>query len=337
MKHTVLAAGLLAWSALASGATGTVYVPARPVEVTQPEVPQDGGGWVNVNFIVQADGTVADVIIVDSSGTPALEKSVIDAVSARKYEPAKLNGTPVAQRVNDRLVVLKATKNTEASARKFQAVLVHASELIDAGKHEAAELELVTARDEADLTYDAWGRIHLLLARVDAARGDKFGQMENLLNALPYSTPWEAAGMLRTLFRLQIELRMYRWALSTYGALRSLGPSATNDEIERIAGELQKFVDSSEGFRVPGEIRKTGQGTGNGRWIYEILRRRIAFADIDGVLDTFEVRCASHVFSDKVDTEREWNLPATWGDCALLVFGQPGSRFSLLELPRAGP
>lgn len=337
MKNSLLPSALLAWSVFAVAGTGTVYVPARPIEITQPKVPQDGGGWVQVNFVVRADGTVADILVVDSSGTPALEQAVIEAVSTWKYEPAKLNGSPVAQRVNDRLLVLKTTRNPAATMRKLEAVLVRASELIDAGKLDAAQLELFRARDGRDLTYDAWGRIHVLLARVDAKRDDQFGQMENLLNALPYSTPWEATGMLRTLFGLQVSLRLYRSALSTYGALKGLGPSVTNDEIERLAGELQKFVDSNEGYRVPGEIRKRGPGTGNGNWIYEILRHRIAFADIDGALDTFEVRCVSHVFSDKVDVQREWHLPATWGDCVLFVFGQPGSRFSLLELPPASP
>lgn len=332
---TARARALLAACVLlvAGGASAAVFIPARPVAAELPPVPPGGGGWVYVTFVVQADGSVADVLIVDSSGAPAVEKAVADAIAGWKFAPATLDGKPVPQRLDDRLLVLRPAPDSARTGRRREKERARLDQLIDSGELDAAELGLVRQRDEPDLSYPEWAAIHLLLARVAAARGDQPAQLDALVEALPYQPLWDVPLTLRSIFALQMQLQMYRAAMGTYILLKQLGPAVSNPEIERVAGELRVFIDSRKGFRVPAEIRRRGSGLG--RWRYDILRRRIAFADVQGVIDRFEVRCATHTFADKVDTEREWTLPVGWGNCILVVIGQPGTRFTFLELPDA--
>lgn len=341
MKRMVLASGLLAWAAVASATTGTVYVPARPIEVSEPKVDPTAGGWVHVSYIVQANGAVGEVVVLDSSGSETLEKSVVEAVTNWKYQPATLNGEPVPQRLDDRLVVVKWSPGDRASREKYEALFTHVIQLIKDRHYDAAELNLVRARDDGAVTHAAWARIHLLLSYIDEGRGDKARQIENLLAAIPYAQYSfkisDVDIMVRTLFKLQVDLKMYRAALDTHARLKRAGGLDKDGNIERIARQLSDLVAGTDGFAVGAEIEQRGSSTANASWHYEILRRRIAFTEVDGMLDTFEVRCATHIFADKIDTEREWTLPEAWGDCILLVFGQPGSRFKLLELPPLAP
>ena len=90
------------------GATGTGQV----IPPT-PDGPHDSGafypqesrrafeeGDVIVNFIVNIDGSVSDVVVASSSGAPRLDAAAIAAVSTWRYHPATQGGTVVAYRVN---------------------------------------------------------------------------------------------------------------------------------------------------------------------------------------------------------------------------------------------
>jgi len=337
VKAALLAMTLITISPAEAIGAGTIYVAARPVAAPLPDVPEDGGGWVHVSFVVQADGTVGDVIALDSGGNPAVEKSAIETISGWKFEPARIDGVPVDQRINDRLVVLSPTPVDPRTNRRLIRVFEAADELIQSDKLDAAEMLLIRTRDDFSLTYYAWYRIHALLAKVAARRGDKEEQVNNLLIALPYAA-WERVNMLHTLFGLQVELKMYRAALATYGELKGYGAAVISPKLAGVASELNDLVAGTEGFRVNGEIRSRGSGSANSTWHHDILRQRIAFDQVEGSLDSFEVRCATHSFADKVDTEREWTLPDAWGPCMLMVVGQPGSSFRLLQMPAAdGP
>jgi TonB family protein len=51
-------------------------------------------GTVTLYYTIRSDGAVADIVPL-SPGDPDLEKASVDAVSAWRYEPMKLNGVPV--------------------------------------------------------------------------------------------------------------------------------------------------------------------------------------------------------------------------------------------------
>lgn len=331
--RTTLLAVLVALPALATGDPGITYLPAQPLETPDPPLPPAGGGWVHVNFVVAPDGTVDEVMVVDAGGTPALEKLATDAIAAWKYEPARLNGEAVPQRLDRQLVAFDQTEQGRLADRRFIKAFDKASEAIDAGKLDAAELKLLEIRDDPNLTVYAWSRVHTLLARLHEKRGDKESQMQALALALPYSM-WNAPELLRRLFGLQVETRQYRGALATYDLLRQVGEGT---EFAGIANQVQRLVEGTEGLRIDGEIRRQAAGTANASWHHDLLRRRIAFDRITGVLDSFQVQCPARVFSAKVDPGQEWTVPDDWGPCTIVVIGQPGTRFHLLEMAPAAP
>lgn len=334
MRPALLLAALLAIPPVATGDAGITYVPARPVETPDiQQLPVEGGGWVHVNYVVGPDGTVGDVMVVDAGGTPDLEKLAITTIEAWKYEPARLNGTAVPQRLDRQLVVFDQSWHGRLADRRFIKAFERTSALIDTGPPDAAELALLEIRDDPNLTQYAWSRVHILLARLYGKRGDKEGQMQAIATALPYSM-WTAPELLRELFGLQVETRQYRGALATFDVLATLGEGS---DLVGVASQIRRLVAGSEGLRIQGEIRQRARGTGNAGWHHDLLRRRIAFDRIAGVVDHFEVQCAARIFSAKVDMEQEWTVPDDWGPCTILVVGQPGTRFELLEMAPLGP
>jgi TonB family protein len=84
----------------ASSLTRTHYVP--------PEYPQSArehgiGGWVDVQFTVQADGALNEVTVVGAQPAGVFEQSALDAVRHWRYQPMLRDGAPVAQRARVRV------------------------------------------------------------------------------------------------------------------------------------------------------------------------------------------------------------------------------------------
>jgi protein TonB len=60
-------------------------------------------GWVDVELTVGADGTVANVTVVDAQPKHVFDRSAIDAVSRWEYKPATRNGEPMTVTLRRRL------------------------------------------------------------------------------------------------------------------------------------------------------------------------------------------------------------------------------------------
>ena len=98
-------------AAPAAAATDTSYVNASTLTRTHyvpPEYPQSArehgiGGWVDVQFTVQADGALNEVTVVGAQPVGVFEQSALDAVRHWRYQPQLKDGAAVAQRARVRV------------------------------------------------------------------------------------------------------------------------------------------------------------------------------------------------------------------------------------------
>jgi protein TonB len=60
-------------------------------------------GWVEVQFLVKADGSVSDVIITGAEPVGLFEQAAVDAVRKWRYEPVERNGHATDQRARLRM------------------------------------------------------------------------------------------------------------------------------------------------------------------------------------------------------------------------------------------
>ena len=73
-----------------------------------PEFPelareQDLAGYVDLEFTVNADGSVADVTVLKAKPVGVFEKSSVAAVSQWRYRPLARDGVPVSEHARLRL------------------------------------------------------------------------------------------------------------------------------------------------------------------------------------------------------------------------------------------
>ena len=92
------------WSAGDPSAEGDVI----PIVRIQPQYPRDAliegiSGWVDIEFTIEADGSVADPKIVGSQPRRVFDRNAIRAIYKWKFKPRVIDGKPVARRATTRI------------------------------------------------------------------------------------------------------------------------------------------------------------------------------------------------------------------------------------------
>jgi protein TonB len=87
---------------------GNVEDPPRPTRRDPPEFPARArslgqSGKVTLSFVVDVDGSVQDVMVVESSPPGVFDDAAVDAVRGWSFSPGRHEGLPVAVRVRQTL------------------------------------------------------------------------------------------------------------------------------------------------------------------------------------------------------------------------------------------
>jgi protein TonB len=74
-----------------------------PLQQIAPQYPRDAArahitGWVQLEVMVNADGSVRSARVVDAKPKGLFDSSAVSAVLKWKFKPQVMNGQPVAQR-----------------------------------------------------------------------------------------------------------------------------------------------------------------------------------------------------------------------------------------------
>ncbi len=70
----------------------------------------------------------------------------------------------------------------------------------------------------------------------------------------------------------------------------------------------------------------------SGQYFHKLARNKFAFANIQGQVDTVEVRCKTRREKFTVAEDFVWSIPQTWGECQVVVQGDTETKFDLVEV-----
>lgn len=92
------------WSAGDPSAEGDVI----PIVRIEPQYPREAlidgiSGWVDIEFTIEADGTVSDPKVLDSSPRRLFDRNAVRAIYKWKFKPRIVDGRPVARRATQRI------------------------------------------------------------------------------------------------------------------------------------------------------------------------------------------------------------------------------------------
>lgn len=314
----------------------TIVDAKRSVKVT-PKYPVSMAklgieGWTKASYIVEADGTVSNIIITDSSGQKSFEKESIKAIKTWKFTPALENGKPIQQCHNDVQMDYSMNDSDAGVSRRFLGKYKKAKKAITDQKFESVDeilrdLENFKQRRLAE-------QVHLKLLQADYAKimGNKDLQLSYLsgisLATKKIISPEQKLSILYRKFILKAQLNHYSSAIKTYEKLKKLDLAKPYlPQLTKFITNIESHINSQKNIAVQANIHK------NDYWYHSLARNEFSLTDIQGSLNKLDVRCANkrHVYT--VEENNAWKIPASWQECSLYIYGDDNTSFTLIEHP----
>lgn len=316
---------------------------ACPVERISPRYPRkasEAGGeaMVLVSFSILEDGSTDDILVAAILGHTDFGEAAVRAVEQWRYEPALVDGTRVGQAGTK--VVMPFTIRRDGGDRGAKKPFVRRFNRALAALA-AGDTEFVR-NAVSQLEADPWpnlyemSRLALLKAQLAALDEDWDAVVELLGNSTVQQGRFigpklylDAMGKkIRTLLRVD----RYGDAHVALANMEETLKGSIPPDLEAIRDELERIRLGSAPFILAGEIGSRATSESRAAWSYTPLRRAFAIEAFEtGTLDDVTVSCDWHREVLEPIAGRLFVMPESWGNCRVIVYGEPGSRFELVE------
>ena len=315
----------------------TVEAPV-PIKRIPPEYPMKAAregrsGWARYSFIIEKDGSVSNVVEIDSSGSKDFSDKGIKALKRWKYQPALENGKPIQQCVNSVQLDYKMGKNrSDGVRRKFKRKYKLAVQAFDERNFSLGN-ELLEELASIEFRYMTENNLlHTLSAEFARAQNNPRKQFQHL-RKVRYSGDDKTSkkyrlSILKSQFSLAIELNKFKYANRVYNQLKQLHLTPPElKKYETVIAKVDALILGKENIVVEGNIQQSNF------WHYSLIRNEFSLAEIKGTLNKLDIRCANkrHVYT--IEKNNTWSLPKEWNNCSIFVYGDNDTRFKLVEHP----
>lgn len=316
------------------------YVSAEPVERVAPKYPVSAAkrgqsGWVQMSFVVDEEGKVKDVAVLDHSGPNSFIGAAQEAVKKWQYSPAKVDGKAIEQCENT--VQLDFVMGGE----EFGKVSKRFNRLYKKGKRAVIDDdmdELKAILDKMDnlkglAPAEMYWRYHLAIFLHEKS-GDAKARYHALSRAnstirstyfAPEQKKQAKAYLLRELFIYQIQHSLFFKALKNFESLKKVSPESAQ-QLEKYAVKVKERLAGYDHIAVSGKISRYGN------WRHTLARSSFALTNIQGNLGKLEVRCDKKRSVYTAVEGSQWKIPESWGQCTVLISGDENSTMTLVEI-----
>jgi hypothetical protein len=279
-------------------------------------------------------------MVEDSTGDRGFERAALNAVEDWRYEPATLNGTPIMQGQTEVWMVFRLQGRTGASER-FIAAYEAAGQQLAANDLEATAetLNEIDQSIKANLYEDAlYWWLHSIYLEADSPE-NRDEIKTSVRRAIGYEEhflpPEQLVTAIRRLYVMQFQDGELADAIETFEMLETAETAktarsyaATFQELSGHLREVRALIAGSDMLVSRAEIE------GNGYWFQRTLRGTFSVEEIDGELESLDLRCESRAAKyDSVSANEVLAVPDGWEKCSVYVKGKPGSTFVLNEYP----
>lgn len=313
-----------------------------PIRRTNPEFPRQAAingseGWVTMSIVVGKDGSVKEATVLDNAGHRDFKREAIRAVKKWRYEPAMLGDETIERCVD---IQFDFQLVGGGVSKKFSRLYNDAVAYINENKYDSLKELIFNKRLEDKLTMTELA----YLDNLKAMYYNKVGQHRNELYALTravkkpkhknYSSNFEddvLARMLHDLFVLEVNHNRLYDAMRTFDSLELVRNGHATSYIARLEPYKTKIVELINSDKP---ITLVADMSRSGLWRHKLTRSAFAIDNIsNGELDQLDIRCNKKNIKYTVVPGSQWTIPESWGSCSVLVSGDAGTQFSLVELP----
>jgi len=308
----------------------------KPISRVQPKYPINAArrgqeGWVVMSFVVDTQGKVNSTIVEDSSNGKVFNKAAKKAIEQWVYQPTTINGKAVEQCKNTVRFDFMLNTEKQAARKKFARSYKKVTKLITEKKFDEAQkkIEELKSKGAWNLYEDAW--INSLSAFLYSETGEESKELAVLTSLSrsdkSYFDDDKNLNNLLRLFSLNIDHKLYVEALKVAKKVKKLDKAKkVYFKLEKMVGQLEKFIDSGGDYVVKGNISSKGV------WSYGLARNSFGFIGQTSNLRKLDIRCDNKHSVYSIAKDSVWTIPNSWGECRVFVYGDNNSTVSLVEV-----
>ncbi len=320
-------------------------VSAKQISRTAPRYPllelrKGREAWVHITYCIDETGDIKNVSVLDSVGNERFDKAAIETVQNWEYEPASQDGKPVWQSRNNVLISFALEGEGLGASKKFIRKFRRIGMYIEDGNLQEADDLFWTVYNTYDLNMYELAKLWAQRVRYEATVGDLYKLDMALHRATASHGEWiDKRSYIRLLtFRTQVELQIgkYDAAKHSFNDLVDI----TKEDAEEVLAlrpsfeRLQEMITGNQILKVYAEVRSRGDcAFCDDSWDFTPVRDDFTFANIQGNLNSIDMRCDNKRFESDILELVEWHIPEKWGKCHVQVYGEPGTTFEVLLLP----
>ena len=314
------------------------YTPPKPLDASPPKYPQRAAknlteGYVIYGFMIGADGKPYDPYVSESTSA-IFEQPALNALKNLSYEPAKLNGEPVdAAHFYKFNFVMNGGVGVEPSFNRYYNRFHRA---LDDGDLEQASNHHETLSEKSTDNLYEMGWANLAGFRLAKAENQPLKQYAYLKKALAYhhgdysnltflSKDQESSARAE-LFRLQVKLKYFAEASSTFRVMERRGDEFI-ETFRPVYKKILEVADDETGYTVDGLLDN------DGGWSLGLHKRSFYIDGVVGRLSEIKLHCSAKYALFTYEEGAQYILPNSWGDCRLIVVGDPDTRLVVAQVP----
>lgn len=311
------------------------FSPPVRLQATAPKYPQrqlkrGQEGWVQLNFMVDTQGTPYDITVIDSSNEGDFERHAIKAAEKWEYQPAEFDGTAID--AGETMFVTFALQGQTGAGRTFVRRYRSITKLIEKKDRAGvdSELEKMSAMSR-NLYEEAY--FHLVQYNYHLNWGQDPQMMYDAISRA--STMDQGRGFLPDdvltsllLTKLSLELAQNKLADARLTVVSLQKRKLDADQRSRLAGvteDIDQVRQSAASFSVAGTIPESNRGT------QLLLQNKFSVNYSSGDIAELRLHCDRGYVGFVYKPDVMFSVRDDWSDCRLILIGTPGTEYRLLQ------
>ncbi|MFK7829547.1 MAG: TonB family protein [Congregibacter sp.] len=330
-------------------AAESAYVPAKHLEGPKlrypPESQQRGNeGLILYSYRVNTGGDVENVQIDYSTGDLIMERHLRRWIKEQRYEPATMDGSPIASQNTGQTIFLLRQRSRGAS-RRFASRWRKFTESIAEGDLSKAQEQIdgIASAKENSLYEELFLQRALALYHASNEDDDQaYRYLRTIAGFFKANSPKDEtiapnstfyAPMLEK-YKFEVNNLMLGDALQSLTDLKKIDPDSSNTlAVEAHFASVMEAV-SGKVFLTKAVLKTTPYSRKKSRWSALLTRNKFALSQIEGGLSSATVTCSKGGML-KLDTTEDMvnEIDRSWGLCKVSVVGEKGAAFVVAQYP----
>lgn len=318
------------------------FEPAKVVKRKNPTYPakaaRDGQeGWVTLNYAVNEQGKVEEVVVIDSSGNRAFEKNAMRAVKKWRYEPAKKNGEVVYACQNKVRLEFFLADGEPGVTKEFKRLYSEVFDALDNNDVTRATQKVtrINERDAWNFTEIIYAnRVSLAYAQhIDDTLMQEYYANQSISN-LPSTKKIEYDDLVILLaaFKSTAINGAYHDINKVYDEFFAGDKKLPNDEMSlALINQIEKIKSLVDEKIAEPAISRIARVNKFGVFHHTLSKNNFEVVEVKGQLNELEIRCDSKFAKIQVNPHELIKIPAHWGNCGITIHGDNKTELTIIE------